>query len=116
MDPTVSFACSPHRVNQHVNVITYNKLAQKTKTVGRWAKELFTFELAAASKQDRSDTITIERPKEFDEDVEIGPITIYENTSTKGTIVIPEESHENTIDGGSDYPMSFSMSTELLHQ
>ncbi|KIM28576.1 hypothetical protein M408DRAFT_136776 [Serendipita vermifera MAFF 305830] len=98
----------------------------KTKHVSGWAKEWFTSELAGASKQDGSDTITVERLTDFDGDVEIGQrksklITIYDcritltwsaegadNTTIKGTIVIPEVSHENTIDGVSDYTYEYS--------
>ncbi|KIM20625.1 hypothetical protein M408DRAFT_30203 [Serendipita vermifera MAFF 305830] len=92
---------------------------RKTKHVSGWAKEWFTSELAGASKQDGSDTITVERLTNFDGDVEIGrrknkyasTVTSAEeadNAAVKGTIVIPEVSHENMLDGVSDYAASTS--------
>lgn len=98
----------------------------KTKHVSPWAKEWFTSELAGVSTQDENDTITVERVTEVEGDVEIGQrksklITIYDcrisliwkaegadDTTAKGTVVIPEVSHENTLDGVSDYTYEYN--------
>ncbi|KAG8848573.1 hypothetical protein FRB91_008242 [Serendipita sp. 411] len=101
----------------------------KTKHVSGWAKEWFKTELGGASTIDGDDTIKVERVSEVDGDVELGQrksklITIYDckvvvewsaigkdETTVKGTCVIPEVSHENTIDGVSDYVYEYTIGT-----
>ncbi|PVF92673.1 hypothetical protein CPB86DRAFT_819435 [Serendipita vermifera] len=101
----------------------------KTKYVSGWAKEWFTSELAGVSQTEGNDTVTVERVTEVEGDVELGRrksklITIYDcrvvldwsaagadEASVRGTVVIPEVSHENTLDGVSDYTYEWKITT-----
>lgn len=101
----------------------------KTKYVGPWAKEWFSKELAGASSEQGDSSVTVVRVTEVEGDVELGQrksklITIYDcrvvvewnasgkdDTSIKGTCVIPEVSHENTLDGVSDYTYEYTKTT-----
>ncbi|KAG8814686.1 hypothetical protein FRC17_001007 [Serendipita sp. 399] len=101
----------------------------KTKHVSGWARDWFKSELGGVSTNDGDDTVKVERVSEVDGDVELGQrksklITIYDckvvvewsavgkdETTVKGTCVVPEVSHENTLDGVSDYTYEFTMGT-----
>ncbi|KAI0807928.1 activator of Hsp90 ATPase [Fomes fomentarius] len=102
----------------------------KNKTVTPWAKQWFDRELTAIRiNGDGSEEVAIERVVEVDGDVELGQrksklITIYDckvvldwsgiasdGTAVNGKLTIPEVSHENTLDGTSDYVYEWSLST-----
>ncbi|KAI0748650.1 activator of Hsp90 ATPase [Daedaleopsis nitida] len=103
----------------------------KNKTVTQWAKQWFDRELTAIRiSGEGSEEVAIERVVEVDGDVELGQrksklITIYDckvvlnwtgttsdGTAVEGKLTIPEVSHENTLDGTSDYVYEWSLSTE----
>ncbi|KAI0707943.1 activator of Hsp90 ATPase [Earliella scabrosa] len=102
----------------------------KNKTVTPWAKQWFDRELTSIRiGGEGSEEVAIERVVEIDGDVELGQrksklITIYDckvvlnwkgtasdGTAVSGNLTIPEVSHENTLDGTSDYVYEWSLST-----
>ncbi|RDX47007.1 hypothetical protein OH76DRAFT_1406382 [Lentinus brumalis] len=102
----------------------------KNKTVTPWAKQWFDRELTAVRVNgEGTEEVGIERVVEVDGDVELGQrksklITIYDcrvvldwsgtasdGTAVSGKLTIPEVSHENTLDGTSDYVYEWSLST-----
>ncbi|KAK7694055.1 hypothetical protein QCA50_003631 [Cerrena zonata] len=102
----------------------------KNKNVTPWAKSWFERELATLSvKGEGSEEVGITEITEFDGDVELGQrksklITIYDvrvglkwkgtasdGTEVEGKVTIPEVSHENAIDGITDYVYEWSLTT-----
>ncbi|KAF8582290.1 hypothetical protein K439DRAFT_1635406 [Ramaria rubella] len=102
----------------------------KTKHVLPWARQWFEQELTTLTvKGEGEEVVRIEQVTEVDGDVELGQrksklITIYDcrvelkwsgtaldGTSVSGTLSIPEVSHENTVDGLSDYTFNWTLST-----
>jgi len=103
----------------------------KNKNVTRWGKEWFERELATVTISGDADgeVILVSKVTEVDGDVELGQrksklITIYDcrieldwagtasdGTEVKGRLVIPEVSHEVTIDKLSDYQYSWTLKT-----
>ncbi|KAI0780398.1 activator of Hsp90 ATPase [Trametes elegans] len=102
----------------------------KNKTVTPWAKQWFDRELTSVRVNgEGTEEVGIERVVEIDGDVELGQrksklITIYDcrvvldwsgtasdGTAVAGKLVIPEVSHEITLDGTSDFVYEWSLST-----
>jgi len=102
----------------------------KTKYVAPWARVWFEQELSTlTAKGDGEAVVTVEKVTEVDGDVELGQrksklITIYDcrieakwsgtasdGTEVSGTLTIPEVSHENTVDGLSDYVFDWTLNT-----
>ncbi|KAL1664550.1 activator of Hsp90 ATPase [Schizophyllum commune] len=102
----------------------------KNKNVTRWGKEWFERELATIAVQGEGEqSVKVDSVSEVDGDVELGQrksklITIYDCKLTiqwsgkttggedvKGRVVIPEVSHENTLDGHSDVVYEWSLTT-----
>ncbi|KAF8517572.1 activator of Hsp90 ATPase [Hysterangium stoloniferum] len=102
----------------------------KTKHVTPWARAWFEQELSTLTVKGDGDTVvTVEKVTEVDGDVELGQrksklITIYDcrieakwsgtasdGTEVSGTLTIPEVSHENTVDGLSDYVFNWTLTT-----
>ncbi|EJF66310.1 hypothetical protein DICSQDRAFT_78669 [Dichomitus squalens LYAD-421 SS1] len=102
----------------------------KNKTVTSWAKQWFDRELTSVRVSgDGSEEVAVSRVVEVDGDVELGQrksklITIYDckvvlnwsgtasdGTAVEGKLTIPEVSHENTLDGTSDYVYEWSLTT-----
>ncbi|KAI0071852.1 hypothetical protein K474DRAFT_1668530 [Panus rudis PR-1116 ss-1] len=102
----------------------------KNKTVTPWAKSWFERELVTISvKGDGSEEASITEVTDFDGDVELGQrksklLTIYDvkidlewkgtasdGTEVKGSVNIPEVSHENTVDRISDYIYNWKLET-----
>ncbi|KAJ7782704.1 activator of Hsp90 ATPase [Mycena metata] len=94
----------------------------KNKNVTRWGKEWFERELISISVTGKdTEVVAISSVTDVDGDIELGQrksklITIYDckvvcawsgtasdGTEVKGTVTIPEVSHEITLDGLSDY-------------
>ncbi|PCH37688.1 hypothetical protein WOLCODRAFT_22763 [Wolfiporia cocos MD-104 SS10] len=103
----------------------------KNKTVTPWAKSWFERELATISiKGDGDEVVSVTKVVDVDGDVELGQrksklITIYDckvelkwagtasdGTDVEGKLVIPEVSHEVTLDGLSDYAYEWTLTTE----
>ncbi|KAH9951908.1 activator of Hsp90 ATPase [Amylocystis lapponica] len=102
----------------------------KNKTVTPWAKTWFERELTSINvKGTGSEEVSISKVVEVDGDVELGQrksklITIYDckvelqwagtasdGTEVSGTLIIPEVSHEITLDGLSDYVYEWGLKT-----
>ncbi|KAJ7039040.1 activator of Hsp90 ATPase [Mycena alexandri] len=102
----------------------------KNKNVTRWGKEWFERELISISVTGKdTEVVAISSVTDVDGDIELGQrksklITIYDckvvcawsgtasdGTEVKGTVTIPEVSHEITLDGLSDYVYQWSLST-----
>ncbi|KAF5387035.1 hypothetical protein D9615_001566 [Tricholomella constricta] len=103
----------------------------KNKNVTRWATEWFERELVAISisGDNEGEAVSITKVTEVDGDVELGQrksklITIYDcklvldwsgtasdGTEVKGSLTIPEVSHEVTLDRLSDYVYSWNLAT-----
>jgi activator of HSP90 ATPase len=103
----------------------------KNKTVTRWAKEWFERELTTitVSGDSPEESASISEVREVDGDVELGQrksklITIFDvkiemqwtgkasdGTEVSGKVVVPEVSHEVTVDHLSDYVYEWSLST-----
>ncbi|KAJ7106064.1 activator of Hsp90 ATPase [Mycena crocata] len=102
----------------------------KNKNVTRWGQEWFERELVTISIAGKdTEVVAISSVTEVDGDVELGQrksklITIYDckvvcawsgtasdGTEVKGTVTIPEVSHEITLDRLSDYQYLWSLST-----
>ncbi|KAF8077663.1 activator of Hsp90 ATPase [Lyophyllum atratum] len=104
----------------------------KNKNVTRWGTEWFERELPTITvKGDKEgEVVTISQVTEVEGDMELGQrksklITIYDckivlnwegtasdGTEVKGTLTIPEVSHEITLDGLSDYLYNWTLSTD----
>jgi len=104
----------------------------KNKNITPWAKAWFERELVTLSvKGEGDEEASIFQVVEVDGDVELGQrksklITIYDckvelkwkgtasdGTEVEGKLVIPEVSHEITLDGLSDYVFDWSLTTAL---
>ncbi|KAG6810285.1 hypothetical protein H0H92_012583 [Tricholoma furcatifolium] len=103
----------------------------KNKNVTRWGSEWFQRELVTVSVQgdNEGEVVSVSKVSEVDGDVELGQrksklITIYDvkivldwtgtasdGTEVKGTLTIPEVSHEITLDQSNDYVYDWSVST-----
>ncbi|KAJ7099590.1 activator of Hsp90 ATPase [Mycena belliarum] len=102
----------------------------KNKNVTRWGREWFERELTSISiTGNDTEVVAISSVTDVDGDIELGQrksklITIYDckvvcawsgtasdGTEVKGTLTIPEVSHEITLDGLSDYAYSWSLTT-----
>ncbi|KAJ6495784.1 activator of Hsp90 ATPase [Mycena vitilis] len=102
----------------------------KNKNVTRWGKEWFERELTSITiPGEGTEVVAISSVTDVDGDVELGQrksklITIYDckvvcawsgtasdGTEVKGTVTIPEVSHEITLDGLSDYVYIWSLTT-----
>ncbi|KAJ7502957.1 activator of Hsp90 ATPase [Mycena galericulata] len=102
----------------------------KNKNVSRWGKEWFERELTTISIVGTdTEVVGISSVTDVDGDIELGQrksklITIFDckvvcawtgtasdGTEVKGTLTIPEVSHEITLDGLSDYVYQWSLST-----
>ncbi|KAJ7496932.1 activator of Hsp90 ATPase [Mycena latifolia] len=102
----------------------------KNKNVSRWGQEWFERELTTISITGKeTEVVAISNVTEVDGDIELGQrksklITIYDckvvcawsgtasdGTEVKGTLTIPEVSHEITLDGLSDYVYHWSLTT-----
>ncbi|KAK2466650.1 hypothetical protein APHAL10511_000908 [Amanita phalloides] len=102
----------------------------KNKNVTRWAKDWFEHELVTISVTGNDGhVVSVSAVTDVDGDVELGQrksklITIYdtkislswtgttsEGTEVKGSLTIPEVSHEITLDGLSDYTYHWTLST-----
>ncbi|KAJ7686488.1 activator of Hsp90 ATPase [Mycena rosella] len=102
----------------------------KNKNVTRWGQEWFERELTTISIAGKdTEVVAISSVTEVDGDIELGQrksklITIYDckvvcawsgtasdGTEVKGTLTIPEVSHEITLDGLSDYVYQWSLGT-----
>ncbi|KAK7057552.1 hypothetical protein R3P38DRAFT_3304025 [Favolaschia claudopus] len=100
------------------------------KNVTRWGKEWFERELTTISITGKgTEVVSISSVTDVDGDVELGQrksklITIFDckvvcawtgttsdGTEVKGTLTIPEVSHEITLDGLSDYVYNWSLTT-----
>jgi len=103
----------------------------KNKNIGPWAKQWFQRELTAITiAGDGDESIQITEVTEVDGDAELGQrksklITIYDikielkwsgrasdGTDVSGGLVIPEVSHEVTLDGLSEYVYNWTLSTK----
>jgi len=103
----------------------------KNKNIGPWAKQWFQRELTAITiTGDGDESVQITDVTEVDGDVELGQrksklITIYDvkielkwsgkasdGTEVSGKLVIPEVSHEVTLDGLSEYVYNWTLSTK----
>ncbi|EGN95743.1 hypothetical protein SERLA73DRAFT_60426 [Serpula lacrymans var. lacrymans S7.3] len=104
----------------------------KNKNVTPWAKTWFERELTSVTIQGdgSEEKVSITSVIEVDGDVELGQrksklITIYDcridldwsgtasdGTEVNGKVSIPEVSHENTLDGHSDYIYDWSLKTQ----
>jgi len=102
----------------------------KTKHVASWAKTWFERELVTLKlSSEGSETVEIQSVSDMDGDVEIGRrksklITIFDvrlelrwkgsttdGTDVSGSLIIPEVSHENVLDGVSDFIYEWKLST-----
>ncbi|RDB22270.1 hypothetical protein Hypma_010604 [Hypsizygus marmoreus] len=103
----------------------------KNKNVTRWGTEWFERELTTitVNGDKEGEVVSISKVTEVDGDIELGQrksklITIYdckvvlnwegttsEGTEVKGTLTIPEVSHEITLDGLSDYAYIWNLTT-----
>ncbi|KAJ6589830.1 activator of Hsp90 ATPase [Mycena vulgaris] len=102
----------------------------KNKNVTRWGREWFERELTTINIVGKdTEVVAISSVTEVDGDIELGQrksklITIYDckvvcawkgtasdGTEVKGTLTIPEVSHEITLDGLSDYVYQWSLTT-----
>ncbi|ETW86206.1 hypothetical protein HETIRDRAFT_471579 [Heterobasidion irregulare TC 32-1] len=103
----------------------------KNKTVTPWAKEWLERELVLVEVQGADGAVVrVERVVEIDGDVELGRrksklITIYDckvvlnwkgtaadGSEASGRLVVPEVSHEITLDGLSDYVYEWSLTSD----
>ncbi|THH16146.1 hypothetical protein EW146_g4433 [Bondarzewia mesenterica] len=103
----------------------------KNKTVTPWAKAWFERELVQIEVQAADGAVVrVDRVVEVDGDVEVGRrksklITIYDckvvlnwkgtaadGTEVDGRLIVPEVSHEITLDGLSDYVYEWSLTSE----
>ncbi|KII88130.1 hypothetical protein PLICRDRAFT_41255 [Plicaturopsis crispa FD-325 SS-3] len=104
----------------------------KNKNVTRWAREWFERELTVITVNGdaEGESVSISGVTEVDGDVELGQrksklITIYDckielswtgtasdGTAVAGKLLIPEVSHEITLDGLSDYQYSWTLTTD----
>jgi len=104
----------------------------KNKNVTRWGKEWFERELTTLTinGDTEGEVVSISSVTDVDGDIELGQrksklITIYDckitlewsgtasdGTEVKGTLAIPEVSHEITLDGLSDYLYSWTLTTD----
>jgi len=103
----------------------------KNKNITPWAKQWFERELTAIKVTgDGEESVQIAEVTEVDGDVELGQrksklITIYDvklelnwsgkasdGTQVDGKLVIPEVSHETTLDGTSEYTYNWTISTK----
>jgi len=103
----------------------------KNKNIGPWARQWFQRELATITiAGDGDESVQITDVAEVDGDVELGQrksklITIYDvkielkwsgkasdGTEVSGKLVIPEVSHEITLDGISEYVYDWTLSTK----
>ncbi|EDR03222.1 uncharacterized protein LACBIDRAFT_192730 [Laccaria bicolor S238N-H82] len=104
----------------------------KNKNITRWGQEWFERELTTISIQGdkEGEVISISKVTEVDGDIELGQrksklITIFdckislawtgttsEGTEVKGTLTIPEVSHEIVCDNLSDYVYDWSLTTQ----
>ncbi|EIM89673.1 uncharacterized protein STEHIDRAFT_92092 [Stereum hirsutum FP-91666 SS1] len=103
----------------------------KNKTVTPWAKTWFERELVTVEVGEKEgEKVGVEKVVEVEGDVELGRrksklITIYDcrvvlnwtgstadGTTASGRLVIPEVSHEITLDGLSDYVYEWSLGSE----
>jgi len=104
----------------------------KNKNISPWAKQWFQRELTAITiTGDGDESVQVTDVKGIDGDVELGQrksklITIYDvkieldwsgkasdGTEVSGKLVIPEVSHEVTLDGLSEYTYNWTLSTKL---
>ncbi|KAF8647476.1 hypothetical protein AX16_006681 [Volvariella volvacea WC 439] len=102
----------------------------KNKNVTKWAKEWFEKELVTLSVSgDSGETVSIDEVREVDGDVELGQrksklITIFDckvvigwtgktagGEDVKGSLTLPEVSHEITVDHLSDYQYEWRLQT-----
>ncbi|KAJ7125097.1 activator of Hsp90 ATPase [Mycena epipterygia] len=102
----------------------------KNKNVTRWGQDWFERELTTITIAGKdTEVVAISSVTEVDGDVELGQrksklITIYDckvvcawsgtasdGTEVKGTVTIPEVSHEITLDGLSDYVYQWTLAT-----
>ncbi|KAJ7287206.1 activator of Hsp90 ATPase [Mycena rebaudengoi] len=104
----------------------------KNKNVTRWGKEWFERELTTisiAGGDKEGEVVAISSVTDVDGDIELGQrksklITIFDckvvcawkgtatdGTEVKGTVTIPEVSHEITLDGLSDYVYQWTLTT-----
>jgi len=102
----------------------------KNKNIAPWAKQWFQRELVAITiTGDGDESVQITDVTEVDGDVELGQrksklITIYDvkielkwsgkasdGTAVNGRLIIPEVSHEITLDGLSEYVYNWTLST-----
>ncbi|CAK5282368.1 unnamed protein product [Mycena citricolor] len=102
----------------------------KNKNVTRWGKEWFESELTTINIAGKgSQVVSISSVTDFDGDVELGQrksklITIFDckvvcewagttedGTEVKGTVTIPEVSHEIVVDRLSDYVYNWTLTT-----
>ncbi|KAF8516760.1 activator of Hsp90 ATPase [Gautieria morchelliformis] len=102
----------------------------KTKHVTPWARQWFEQELTVLTvKGEGDEVVRIESVTDVEGDVELGQrksklITIYDcrvdlkwsgtasdGTDVSGSLSIPEVSHENTVDGLSDYVFNWTLDT-----
>ncbi|KAF9652899.1 hypothetical protein BDM02DRAFT_3088389 [Thelephora ganbajun] len=103
----------------------------KNKNIGPWARQWFQRELTTITiTGDSEESVQITDVTEVDGDVELGQrksklITIYDvkielkwsgkasdGTDVNGKLVIPEVSHEITLDGTSEYVYNWTLSTK----
>ncbi|KAJ7794314.1 activator of Hsp90 ATPase [Mycena olivaceomarginata] len=102
----------------------------KNKNVTRWGKEWFERELTSVTiAGNGTEVVAISSVTDVEGDIELGQrksklITIFDckvvcnwsgtasdGTEVKGTVTIPEVSHEITLDGLSDYVYNWSLTT-----
>ncbi|KLO14682.1 hypothetical protein SCHPADRAFT_903089 [Schizopora paradoxa] len=103
----------------------------KEKNITPWGKDWFERELVTVTvKGDGEEVVSISSVTDFEGDVEVKQrkskiITIFEckidckwsgtaedGTEVSGVLKIPEVSHENTLDGLSEYTYEWSLSTD----
>jgi len=103
----------------------------KNKSIGPWARQWFQRELTAITiTGDGDESVQIADVSEVDGDVELGQrksklITIYDvkielkwsgkasdGTEVNGKLVVPEVSHEITLDGTSEYEYNWTLETK----
>ncbi|KZT34712.1 hypothetical protein SISSUDRAFT_1052399 [Sistotremastrum suecicum HHB10207 ss-3] len=101
----------------------------KSKHVTPWAKSWFERELTTIIIEEGDEKVSVAQVTDVDGDVELGQrksklITIYDckvvlewvgtasdGSEVKGTLTIPEVSHEITLDGLSDYVYEWALTT-----
>jgi activator of HSP90 ATPase len=104
----------------------------KNKNVGRWGREWFERELTTinVAGDKEGEVVSVSKVTDVEGDMELGQrksklITIYDckisldwqgtasdGTEVKGSLTIPEVSHETTLDGSSNYSYEWRLSTK----